>query len=61
MLIIEKFILPNEKLFKTIEGELNFDVVKYSIYWNPVHLMLLWWESNIFYNTRSISKDENIS
>ena len=51
-------ISKNEKLIKTTEGELSFDVINESVYENNMHLILSWWERNKFYDTYSITKDE---
>ena len=44
MLMIDNVISPNEKVTKTTEGELIFNVIKESLFDNPMHLMLFWWE-----------------
>ena len=40
IIIIDKVISPNEKLIKTTEEELTFDVTKESPYDNPMNLLL---------------------
>ena len=58
MISIDKIISINEKLIKTTEGELTFDVIKYQLYANHIHLILSWWQRNILYHPYSISKNE---
>ena len=40
MLSIDKVIQPNEKVIKTTEGELTFDVINESLYENTIRLIL---------------------
>ena len=56
MLIIDTVILPNKKSTKTVEEDINVGVIKEHLYENPMHLMLSWWESNMFYNNITFSK-----
>ena len=58
MLIIDKVILPDEKAIKTTDGELTFDIIKEPLYQNSMHLMLSWWDINMFYNAHSIKNYE---
>ena len=51
MLRSDKVISPNEKVTKTTDGKLTFDVIKEYLYGNPLHLILSLRDMNIFYNT----------
>ena len=48
----------SKKAIKITEVEPTFGVINESLYANHMHLMLLWWETNKFYNTYYISNDE---
>ena len=42
MLNVDEVISPNAKVIKTKELELDFGVIKSSLYENPIPLMLSW-------------------
>ena len=50
-------MLPNTKVIRTQKGYLTLDVLKESMYKNPICLIISWWEIDMFYNTYTISKD----
>ena len=51
MLSTDDVIPPNANANITTEGKLTLDYIKEYIDQNSMHLMLYWWDKNMFYNT----------